>query len=77
MSEQWRPLRRRLGDEATELMDEQRANGLTPAPIHMMVVDDSGPREIGRTLCGGGLGEWVSGDTSQTTCHPCLELVHA
>jgi len=73
----YRPLRRRLSDEATTLMDEQRANGLAPAPIHIMLVDDSGAREVGRTACGGGLGEWGTGDLEQVTCHPCLEQVHA
>jgi hypothetical protein len=72
-----RPLRRRLGDEAIALMDEQRANGLTPAPIHMMLVDDSGPRELGRVACDGGLGEWVTGDMEQVTCPACITQVHA
>lgn len=72
-----RPLRRRLSDEAVALMDEQRANGLSPLPVHMMLVDESGPQERGRTACGGGLGEWVTGDVTQVTCHPCVEQVHA
>jgi hypothetical protein len=73
----WRPLRHRLSDEAVALMAEEVASGLTPLPVHMMLVDDSGPRERGETACGGGLGEWVTGDGEQVTCRPCLETVHA
>jgi hypothetical protein len=61
-------------------MDEQRANGLAPAPVHMMLVDEVGDREVGRVACGdvvGSWGEWVTGDTGQVTCRPCLEVVHA
>jgi hypothetical protein len=72
-----RPLRHRLSDEATILMAEQTAAGLTPLPIHLMLVDDSGPRESGRAACDGGLGEWVTGDVEQVTCQPCLQQVHA
>lgn len=72
-----RPLRRRLPDEAVNLMDEQRAAGKTPLPVHLMLVDESGPQERGRTACGGGLGEWVTGDVDQVTCGPCIEQVHA
>jgi hypothetical protein len=72
-----RALRRRLGDEAVALMEEQRAAGLTPMPVHMMLVDESGPQERGCVAGGGGLGEWVTGDVGQITCHPCLEQVHA
>lgn len=72
-----RPLRRRLPDEAVAMMDEQRAAGLTPLPVHLMLVDESGPREQGRVACDGGLGEWVTGDIAQVTCPVCLEQVHA
>ena len=71
-----RTLRRQLSDEAIALMDEQRANGVTPAPIHLMLVDESGPHERGRTACGGGLGEWVTGASEQVTCDACVEQVH-
>jgi hypothetical protein len=78
MSEhRWRPLRHRLSDEAVALMAEQAANGQRQMPVHLMLVDDGGLRERGRTACGGGLGEWVTGDAEQVTCHPCLEQVHA
>lgn len=76
-AEHWRPLRHRLSDEAVALMAEQEANGQRQMPVHMMLVDDSGPRERGRTACDGGLGEWVTGDARQVTCRPCLEVVHA
>lgn len=72
-----RPLRRRLPDEAVALMAEQRAAGQTPAPVHMMLVEETEAGERGRVACGRGLGEWVSGDVDQVTCHPCLEQVHA
>ncbi len=73
-----RPLRHRLSDETVALMAEQAANGLTPEPVHLMLVDDSGPRERGRTACNDCcLGEWVTGDAEQVTCRPCLEQVHA
>lgn len=72
-----RPLRHRLSDEAVALMNEQRAAGMTPLPVHMMLVDESGPREQGRSACGHGIGEWVTGDISQVTCGPCIEQVHA
>ncbi len=58
-------------------MDEERAVGLTPLPIHLMLVDESGPQERGRTACGGGLGEWVTGALEQVTCGRCVEQVHA
>ena len=72
-----RPLRKRLSDEAIELMAEQRAAGRTPMPIHLMLVEETLEREVGRVACGRGLGEWVTGATEQVTCHPCLEQVHA
>ena len=72
-----RPLRRRLSDEAIALMAEQRAAGGTPAPAHMMFVEETPAGERGRTACGGGLGEWVTGDVGQVTCQPCVEQVHA
>lgn len=72
-----RPLRRRLSDEAVEHMEQQRAAGYNPMPVHLMLVDESGPREIGRVACGGGLGQWVTGDVDQVTCKPCIEQVHA
>lgn len=72
-----RPLRHRLSDEAVALMAEQSAAGMRQMPVHLMLVDESGPRERGQTACGGGLGEWVTGDGGQVTCRPCLETVHA
>lgn len=72
-----RPLRRRLSDEAVALMDEQRAAGLTPLPIHLMLVEETVDGERGRTACDDGLGEWVTGATEQVTCRPCIEQVHA
>jgi hypothetical protein len=72
-----RPLRRRLSDESVALMDEQRAAGQTPLPVHLMLVDESGPQERGQTACGHGLGEWVTGAIDQVTCKPCVEQVHA
>jgi hypothetical protein len=72
-----RPLRRRLSDEAVTLMAEQSAAGARQMPVHLMLVDDSGPLEMGRTACGGGFGEWITGDLGQVTCRPCLEQVHA
>lgn len=72
-----RPLRRRLSDEAIALMADQRAEGHTPQPVHLMLVDDDGSQERGRTACNGGLGEWVTGDMDQVTCRPCIEQVHA
>lgn len=76
-SSRWRPLRRRLSDEAVASMAEQVAAGHRQMPVHLMLVDDNGPRELGRTACDGGLGEWVTGDVEQVTCRPCLEQVHA
>lgn len=72
-----RPLRRRLSDEAVALMNEQREAGHTPLPIHLMLVEETATGERGRTACGGGLGEWVTGAIEQVTCHPCVEQVHA
>ena len=72
-----RPLRRRLSDESVALMAEQAAAGMRQLPVHLMLVDESGPQERGRTACDGGLGEWVTGDVEQVTCRPCLEQVHA
>lgn len=78
MSEpRWRPLRHRLSDEAIALMAEQTAAGMRQMPVHLMLVDDGGIKERGRTACGGGLGEWVTGDGDQVTCLPCIEQVHA
>ncbi|WP_123391356.1 hypothetical protein [Nocardioides aurantiacus] len=57
------------------LMDEQRAAGHKPLRVHLMLVNDDTGR--GRTGCDGGLGEWVTGDTAQVTCRPCLEVAHA
>jgi hypothetical protein len=71
----WRPLRRRLPDEAVAFHEEQRAAGLTPLLVHLMLVNTV--TERGRTACGGGLGEWVTGDADQVTCRPCIEQVHA
>jgi hypothetical protein len=59
------------------LMADQSAAGMRRMPVHLMLVDDSGPQERGETACGGGLGEWVTGDSGQVTCRPCLETVHA
>lgn len=56
----WRPLRRGLSDEAVALMAEQREAGQTPLPVHLMLVNDTGPRERSRSACRGGLGEWVT-----------------
>lgn len=72
-----RPLRRRLPDEAVALMDEQRAAGMTPLPVHLMLVEETTTGDRGRVACDRGLGEWVTGDVDQVTCHPCLEQVHA
>lgn len=72
-----RPLRHRLSDESVALMAEQTAAGMRQMPVHMMLVDESGPQERGRTACDGGLGEWVTGDIEQVTCRPCIEQVHA
>lgn len=72
-----RPLRRSLSSESVAFMAEQRAAGLTPAPVHLMLVRETSAGERGETGCGGGLGEWVTGDATQVTCLPCLELVHA
>lgn len=72
-----RPLRRHLSDEAVALMDEQRAAGHKPLPVHMMLVEETVDGERGRSACGHGLGEWVTGAIEQVTCHPCLEQVHA
>ena len=72
-----RTLRRKLSDEAVALMDEQRAMGLTPHPIHLMLVEETPEAVRGRTACGRGLGEWVTGAVEQVTCHSCLEQVHA
>lgn len=74
--ERWRPIHRRLPDEAVALMAEQRAAGQTPSPVHLMLVDDADPRERSRTGCGRGLGEWVSGDAAQVTCRTCLAVAH-
>lgn len=65
-----RPLRRSLSVEALEAI---RAS---PVPVHLMLVDDSGPIERGNTVCNGGLGEWITGDSKQVTCQACLEQVH-
>ena len=73
----WRPLRHRLSDEAVAVMAEERAAGLLPLPVHLMLVDDHDPAERSRTACGGGLGEWITGDVEQVTCGPCAEQVHA
>ena len=72
-----RPLRHRLSDEAVTLMAEQTAAGMRQMAVHLMLVDDSGTQERGRTACDGGLGEWVTGDIEQVTCRPCVEQVHA
>lgn len=58
-------------------MAEERARGLTPLPIHLMLVDDNATPERGRTACDGGLGGWITGDVDQVTCHPCVEQMHA
>ncbi len=71
----WRPLHRRLADEAIALMDQQRAEGLKPRPVHLMLVNDETGR--GRTGCDRGLGEWVTGDVTQVDCAGCLEVIHA
>ncbi len=75
--ERWRPIRRRLPDEAVTLMAEQRAEGLAPQPVHVMFVNEADPKERSKTGCGGGLGQWITGDVGQVTCRPCLEVVHA
>jgi hypothetical protein len=72
-----RPLRKSLSQEAIDLMNEQRAQGFTPLPIHMMLVEETASGERGRTACNRGLGEWVTGAIEQVTCPPCLEQVHA
>lgn len=72
-----RPLRKSLSQESIDLMNEERAQGFTPLPIHMMLVEEDASGERGRTACDGGLGEWVTGDIEQVTCRPCLEQVHA
>lgn len=72
-----RPLRHQLSDESVALMNEEVAAGMTPLPVHLMLVEEDGPVERGRTACGGGLGEWVTGAMEQVTCRPCMEQVHA
>lgn len=72
-----RPLRKSLSDESIALMNKERAAGFTPLPIHMMLVEETETQERGRTACGHGIGEWVTGAIEQVTCHPCLEQVHA
>ena len=73
-----RPLRHELSREALDLMQAQRDNGVTPAPVHLMLVDDSSGREVGEVACrGNALGEWVTGNGDQVTCSGCLEMVHA
>lgn len=72
-----RPLRRRLSNESLELMAKERAQGFTPLPVHLMLVEETVEGERGRTACGRGLGEWVTGASEQVTCRPCLEQVHA
>lgn len=80
-----RPLRHSLTTETVELLASYRARtGRTPTPVHMMLVDDSGPTEVGRAACvwAGGpaylvLGEYVTGASEQVTCRPCLEQMHA
>lgn len=75
-----RPLRKSLSDEAIELMNQQRADGLIPAPVHLMLVEEIDGQEMGQVACrdvAGSWGEWVTGAVDQVTCHPCLEQVHA
>ena len=42
--------------------------------VHLRLRDD-GHYPI--TGCGGGLGQWWTGKTTEVTCADCLELVHA
>ena len=73
-----RPLRHELSRKTLDLMQAQRDNGITPAPIHLMLVDDTGGHEVGEVACrGNALGEWVTGNIHQVTCPGCLEMVHA
>lgn len=73
-----RRLRHELSADTVALIDAQRANGLTPLPVHLMLVHESDGREVGEVACrGSALGEWVTGNGKQVTCPGCLETVHA
>jgi hypothetical protein len=74
----WRPLHRRLGDEAVELMAKQRANGGHVAAVHLALTTDESPQPF-RTACdpAGCPGEWITGDVAQVTCDPCRAQAHA
>ncbi len=78
-----RPLRHSLSQESVAYLAESKAKGEPLADIHLMLVDDSGEREIGKTAClwsdarANPLGEYVTGDSQQVTCQACLEQVHA
>ena len=83
--QQLRPLRRSLSPETMAFLASYREEtGREPVPVHLMLVDDSGPLEVGKTACVRSgtpgytvLGEYVTGDSAQVTCQACLELVHA
>lgn len=82
--QQLRPLRHSLSPESVKLLaDYWAATGKTPTPTHLMLVDDSGEREIGKTAClwaddrANPCGEYVTSDSKQVTCQACLEQAHA
>jgi hypothetical protein len=72
----WRPLHHGMSPESVALHAEQRANGLTPLPVHLFLVD-AVDESRHRTACDGGLGEWITGDSTQITCRECMEWAHA
>ena len=72
-----RRLRRGLHADALNIMAEERSIGLTPLPVHLMLVTETATTERGHTACGGGLGQWISGKPAEVTCPGCLEWVHA
>lgn len=69
--ETWRPLRHSLSAEAVALMAEQSAAGMRQMPVHLMLVDDSGPQERGRTACDGATHQ-RSHDTLGACSRECL-----